>query len=164
MTYWISYKSSGRDTAWNVVTQLTCGSLYGIRIIPPSTKSSRWLTHITLCHPDGIRWFHTPMVSDKNQCIEDSFCMSDVNSSAVGWFPTLHWAPVTLVRSHHRRGWGTCTAIIGNGLWQKSMYLAWFYFSDANSRVGVDFKHHTEPQWPWYEATIVEAGDLVQSL
>ena len=28
----------------------------------------------------------------------------------------------------------------------------------------VDFKHHTGPQWPWYEATIVEARDLVQPL
>ena len=26
--------------------------------------------------------------------------------------------------------------------------------------LGVDFKHHTGPQWPWYEDTIVEAGDL----
>ena len=30
--------------------------------------------------------------------------------------------------------------------------------------LGVDFKHHTGPQWPWLEATIVEAGDLVQRL
>ena len=28
----------------------------------------------------------------------------------------------------------------------------------------VDFKHHTGPQWPWHEATIVEARDLVQPL
>ena len=30
--------------------------------------------------------------------------------------------------------------------------------------LGVDFKHHTGPQWRWYEDTIVEAGDLVQLL
>ena len=28
----------------------------------------------------------------------------------------------------------------------------------------VDFKHHTGPHWPWYEATIVEARDFVQPL
>ena len=44
----MSHKSSGRDTAWNVVIQLTCGPSYGIRVILPSTKSSRWLIHITL--------------------------------------------------------------------------------------------------------------------
>ena len=43
-------------------------------------------------------------------------CSSDINSSVLGWFTTLHWAPVAMVRSHRRRGWGPCTAVIGNGL------------------------------------------------
>ena len=53
------------------------------------------------------------------------------------------------VWSHHRRGWGPCTAIKGNGLWQKSMYLTCFCLSDVNSSIGVGFKHHTGHQWPW---------------
>ena len=52
--------------------------------------------------------------------------------------------PVAMVGSHHRRGWGPCTAPIGNGLWQKSMYWAWFCFSDVNSSVGGQFQ---TPQW-----------------
>ena len=28
----------------------------------------------------------------------------------------------------------------------------------------VDFKHHTGPERPWYEATVVDARDLVQPL
>ena len=63
------------------------------------------------------------------------FLLSGVNSSVVCRFQTPHWAPVVMVRSHHRRGWGLCTAIIGNGLWQKSMYLAWFCLSDFNSSI-----------------------------
>ena len=49
-------------------------------------------------------------------------CLSDVHSIVGGWFQTPHWAPAAMVGSHHRRGWGPCTAPIGNGLWQKSMY------------------------------------------
>ena len=60
------------------------------------------------------------------------FCLSDVNLGIWGWFQTPHWAPVVMVRSHHRRGWELCTTMIGNGLWQKSMYLAWFCLSDVN--------------------------------
>ena len=44
------------------------------------------------------------------------FCFSGVDSSIWGRFQTPHWAPVAMVRSHHRRGWGPCTAPIGNGL------------------------------------------------
>ena len=51
------------------------------------------------------------------------------------WFQTPHWAPVVMVRSHYCRGCGLCTAIIGNGLWQKSMYLALFCLSDVNSSI-----------------------------
>ena len=64
------------------------------------------------------------------------------------------------------------------------MYLAGFCLSDFNSSIGgkvydknpcieasfifttsiqalcVDSKHFTGPQWPWYKATIVKAGDL----
>ena len=47
------------------------------------------------------------------------FCLSDVNSNIGGRFQVPHWAPVPMVRSHYRRGWGPCTAIIGKGLWQK---------------------------------------------
>ena len=63
------------------------------------------------------------------------FCWSDVNPSVGGRFQTPHWTPVAMVGSHHRRGWGPCTAIIGNVLWQKSMYWAWFYLSDVNSSI-----------------------------
>ena len=37
-------------------------------------------------------------------------------------FQTPHWDTVFMIRSHHRGGWGPCTATISNGLWQKSMY------------------------------------------
>ena len=40
-----------------------------------------------------------------------------------------------MARSHHRRGWGPCTNMTGKGLWQKSMYLAWFCLSDVNSSI-----------------------------
>ena len=176
-----------------------------------------------------------------------------------------------MVRSHHRRGWGLCTAVIGNALWQKihvlrlvmlvrrqfnrclsisnttlgpsghgmkppssrlgtlySHWRQWFItkihvlrlvsfvqrqskhcvliwnitlgpschgtkppssrlgtlysryrqcFMTKNPRIEasdacptsiqasfVDFKHHTGPQWPWYEVPIVEARDLEQQL
>ena len=76
-------------------------------------------------------------------------CLSDVNWNVGGRFQTPYWDPGAMVRSHHRRGWGPCTAIIDNCIWQKSMYLAWFCLSDVNWSVGVDFKHHTGPQWLW---------------
>ena len=70
-----------------------------------------------------------------------------------------------MVQSHHRRGWGLCTAALGNALWQKNPRIE---ASDACptpiQAMFVDFKHHTGPQWPWYEATVVEARDLVQPL
>ena len=72
------------------------------------------------------------------------FCLPDVNSSVGGRFQTPHWAPVAMVGSHHRRGWGPGTAIIGNGLWQKSMYWAWFSLSDVNSSVRGRFQ---APHW-----------------
>ena len=50
------------------------------------------------------------------------FCLCNVNSSVWGWLQTPHWTPVSMVRSHHRRGLGPSTVPIVNGLWQKSMY------------------------------------------
>ena len=67
------------------------------------------------------------------------FCLPDLNSSVVRWFKTIHRAPVTTARSHHRRGWGHCTATIGNGLWQKSTCLGQFCLSYLNSSVAVWF-------------------------
>ena len=72
------------------------------------------------------------------------FYLSDVNSSIGGRFQTPHWAPVTMVWSPHRRCWGPCTAIVGNVLWQKSMYWAWFCFSDVNSSARGRFQ---APHW-----------------
>ena len=63
------------------------------------------------------------------------FCLSDVNSSVGGQFQTPHWAPVAMAWSPHRRGWEPWTAPIGNGLWQKSMYWAWFCLYNVNSSV-----------------------------
>ena len=72
------------------------------------------------------------------------FCLSDVNSSLGGRFQTPHWAPGAMLWRHHRQGWGPCGAIIGNGIGQKSMYLAWFCLSDVNSIVGGWFQ---TPHW-----------------
>ena len=55
-------------------------------------------------------------------CVLWLVCLSDVNSIVGGWFQIPHWAPAAMIGSHHRRGWGPCTAPIGNVLWQKSMY------------------------------------------
>ena len=73
-----------------------------------------------------------------------SFCMSNVNWSFGGRFQTSHWAPVVMVGSHHRRCWGPCTAIVGNILWQKSTYWAWFCLFDVNSSIGCRFQ---TPHW-----------------
>ena len=37
------------------------------------------------------------------------FCLSGVNSCVGGRFQSPHWAPVAIVRSHHRRGCEPCT-------------------------------------------------------
>ena len=99
----------------------------------------------------------------KSMCLA-LVCSSDVDSSVGSRFQTPHWAPVAMARSHHRRSWKPCTYVIGNGLGQKSMYFAWLCCPTPIQALGVDLKRNTGPQWPWYEATIVEAVDLVQLL
>ena len=67
-----------------------------------------------------------------------------------------------MVWSHHRRGWGPCSAFKAMVYNKNPCVEASFVCPTSIQALGVDFKPHTGPQWPWYEATIIEAGDLVQ--
>ena len=59
--------------------------------------------------------------------------MTKIHVSKLALFVRRHFKRLGLISNttldpsghvwiHHCRGWGLCTAIIGNGLWQKSMY------------------------------------------
>ena len=104
------------------------------------------------------------MAYDKNPCIEASFIC-----------PT--WILALFVDFKHHTGpqwpWYEATIVEARDLVQplKAMVYdknpcieASFICPTSIQVLFVDFKHHTGPQWPWYEATIVEARDLVQPL
>ena len=111
---------------WGLISNTTLGpSGHGKK--PPSSR-------LGTLYSNYRRWFVT-----KSMYLA-WFCLSDVNSSVGGRFQTPHWAPVAMVWSHHRRGWRPCTAIIGDGLWQKSMCLALVCSSDVDSSVGSRFQ------------------------
>ena len=104
------------------------------------------------------------MVYDKNPCIEASFiCPTSIQALFVDFKhhtgPQWPWYEATIVEA---RDLVQPLKVI---VYDKNPCIeASFICPTSIQALFVDFKHHTGPQWPWYEATIVEARDLVQPM
>ena len=102
------------------------------------------------------------MVYNKSLCIEDSFvCPTSIQVLGVDLKhhtgPHWPWYEDTIVEA------GNLVQLLRAMVYNKNPCIeASFVCPKSNQALGVDFKHHIGPQWPWYEDTIVEAGDLVQ--
>ena len=136
--------SNVNSSIWGLISNTTMGpSGHGKK--PPSSKLG------TLCSYHR-QWFMTKI--DVLRLI--LFVRRQFKHLGVD-FKHTYSAPVVLVRSHHRRGRGLCTAVIGNGLWPctavigngltkihvlrlilfvRRQFIPW----------GFNFKHHTGPQ------------------
>ena len=104
------------------------------------------------------------MVYNKNPCIEASFvCPTSIQSLGVEFKhhtgPQWPWYEDTIVEA------GDLVQLLRAMVYNKNPCIeASFVCPTSIQALGVEFKHHTGPQWPWFEDTIVEAGDLVQLL
>ena len=98
---------------------------------------------------------------NKNPCIEASFvCPTSVQALGVDFKhhtgPQWPWYEDTIVEA------GDLVQLLNAMVYNKHPFIeASFVCLTSIQALGVDFKHHTGPQWPWYGDTIVEAGDLV---
>ena len=104
------------------------------------------------------------MVYDKNPCIEASFiCPTSIQALFVDF------------KHHTGPQWPSYEATIVEArdlvqplkamVYDKNPCIeASFICPKSIQALFVDFKHHTGPQWPWYQAIIVEARDLVHPL
>ena len=104
------------------------------------------------------------MVYDKNPCIEASFiCPTSIQALFVDFKhhtgPQWPWHEATIVEA--RDLVQPLKAMVCD---KNPCIEASFISTTSIQALFVDFKHHTGPQWPWHEATIVEARDLVQPL
>ena len=138
---------------WVLISNTTLGPS-GSRPKPPSSRLMTLYNYYRQCFMTKIHVFRVVLLVRR----QFKHCVS-ISDTTLG--PSGH------VWSHHRRGWGPCTTIIGNVFWQKSWYLAWFCFSNVNSSVGVDFKHQvamvqSHHRWGWGLCTAIIDNGLWQ--
>ena len=102
------------------------------------------------------------MAYDKNPCIEASFIRpTSIQALFVDFKhhtgPQWPWYEATVVDARD------LVQPLKERVYEKNPCIEASFICPTSIQVlFVDFKHHTGPQWPWYEATIVEARDLVQ--